>query len=129
MTMNRFVALAGGGLLLAGLAYASLFPADWQVRTGLHWLVEHFLIYFAITGLVCLAWPRPAYVAATLMTLAALLEALQGLTLDRVPDLATAVSGASGVLLAAILFQLMLSRRKRDGRDRPKSRQSARRAA
>ena len=127
MTINRIAAFAGGCLIIAGLAYASLFPVDWQVRTGLHWLVEHFLLYFAITGLVCLAWPRPAYVAATLMTLAALLEALQGLTADRIPDLATAISGASGVLLAAILFQLMLSLRKR-GRDGPKSSQSARRA-
>ena len=129
MTINRIAALAGGVLLLAGLAYASLFPADWQVRTGLHWLVEHFLIYFAITGLVCLAWPRPAYVAATLMTLAALLEAMQGLTQDRVPDLATAISGASGVLVAAILFQLALSLRKVGGQRGPKSGQSARRAS
>ena len=125
MTINRVAALAGGVLLLAGLAYASLFPVDWQVRIGLHWLVEHFLLYFAITGLVCLAWPRPAYVAVTLMTLAALLEALQGLTMDRTPELATAVSGVSGVLLAAILFQLALSLRKR-GRGGPESSRSPR---
>ena len=128
MTINRFAALAGGALIIAGLVYASLFPVDWQVRTGLHWLVEHFFLYAAITALVCLVWPRPVYVAATLMTLATLLEALQGLTADRVPDLATAISGASGVLLAAILFQLMLSLRKVGGWGGPKSGQSARRA-
>ena len=127
MTSQRWIAVAASLALLGAIAFASLFPVDWQLRTGLHWLVEHFLIYFAITGLVCLAWPRPAYVAATLMTLAALLEAMQGLTMDRVPDLATAISGASGVLLAAILFQLALSLRKR-GRGGPESSRSARRA-
>ena len=38
-----------------------------------------------------------------LMAFAGLLEALQGLTPDRVPDLPTAFSGAAGVLSAALV--------------------------
>ena len=112
MTSQRWIAVAFSVALLASIAFASLFPVDWQLRTGLHWLVEHFLIYFAATAIICVAWPRPSYVAAVLMVLAALLEALQGLTADRIPDLPTAVSGAVGVLAAAILAQLVISLRK-----------------
>jgi hypothetical protein len=43
-----------------------------------------------------------------LMLFAALLEVLQGLTSDRVPDLPTALSGAGGVLAAALLAQFII---------------------
>jgi hypothetical protein len=78
-----------------------------QLRTG-HWAVEHFLAYFATTLIVCLGWRRPFVVAGAFMAIAALLEALQGLTPNRVPDLLSAVSGASGVLAAALLANLGL---------------------
>ena len=97
LSLRRAVALSGLALLLA-IAVATLIPAGWQIRTGLHWLVEHFLVYFAVTTLICLAWQRPLLVSAALMLLAGLLEALQGLTADRAPDLATAIFGAVGVL-------------------------------
>ena len=76
---------------------ASLIPAGWQIRTGLHWLVEHFLVYFLVTSMFCLAWPRPFVVAGVMMPFAVLLEALQGLTPDRTPDLPTALAAAAGV--------------------------------
>ncbi len=69
---------AGGLVLLAAIAVATLVPADWQIRLGLHWLVEHFLAYFAVTAIFCLAWPRPMAVAAVLLPVAVLLEAAQG---------------------------------------------------
>ena len=97
-----------GGALLVAIAVASLIPAGWQIRLGLHWLVEHFLIYFAVTVLLCLAWPRPFLVAGSLMVLAGALEALQGLTADRVPDLPTAFSGAAGVLAGGLFVQLVM---------------------
>ena len=123
MTSQRWIAVAASLALLGAIAFASLFPVDWQLRTGLHWLVEHFLIYFAATAIVCVAWPKPSYVAAGLMVLAALLETAQGLTADRVPDLATAISGAAGVLTAAILAQTVISLRKARAvrRDGPKN--------
>jgi fucose permease len=93
---------------VAAIAVASLIPTQWELRTGLHWLIEHFVIYFAVTTIICLAWPRPFVVATSLIVLAGLLEALQGLTLDRTPDLLTAVSGAGGVLTAALLFWLVI---------------------
>ena len=97
-----------GGALLVAIAVASLIPAGWQIRLGLHWLVEHFLIYFAVTVLLCLAWPRPFLVAGSLMVLAGVLEALQGLTADRVPDLPTALCGAAGVLAGGLFVQLVM---------------------
>ena len=53
-----------GAALLGAIVIATLVPAGWQIRLGLHWLVEHFLAYFAVTTIFCLAWPRPMQVAA-----------------------------------------------------------------
>jgi hypothetical protein len=82
------------------------------LRTGLHWLVEHFVVYFGVTAMICVAWPRPFLVATSLMLLAGLLEALQGVTLDRTPDLLSALSGAGGVLTAALLVWVVIRVRK-----------------
>ena len=41
------------------LVIGALGPASWTPRTALGWQIDHFLGYFAITLLVCLAWPRP----------------------------------------------------------------------
>jgi hypothetical protein len=108
---SRLFALAGAALM-AAIVFATLVPAGWQIRLGLHWLVEHFLAYFAVTSIFCLAWPRPMAVAAALLPLAVLLEAMQGLTPDRVPDLATTLSAATGVASAALLADLILTLQK-----------------
>ena len=99
--------------MLAAIAVATLVPAGWQIRLGLHWLVEHFLAYFAVTSIFCLAWPRPVAVAAVLLPVAVLLETAQGLTPDRTADPATALSAATGVAVAALLADLVLAFRKR----------------
>jgi VanZ family protein len=103
---SRWIAVAAV-MLLAAIAADSLVPVAWQVRTGLHWLIEHFLAYFTVTLVFCLAWPRPFLVAACLMMVAGAMEALQGLTADRIPDLATAFCGAAGVLVATLLASLV----------------------
>ena len=87
--------------------------ANWQPRTALGWQIDHFLGYFAITLLVCLAWPRPFVVGGALMVFAALLEGLQGLTPDRSPNLMAAFYGAGGVLAAALLAELFIRARRR----------------
>jgi hypothetical protein len=92
---------------IAAIAVASLVPTQWELRTG-HWLIEHFIVYFAVTAIICVTWPRPFLAATLLLVLAGLLEALQGLTLDRTPDLPTALSGATGVLSAALLVWLVM---------------------
>ena len=102
-----------GVVLLVTIMIATLMPAGWQIRLGLHWLVEHFLAYFAVTTIFCLAWPRPMQVAAVLLPLAVLLEAAQGLTPDRTPDPATALSAATGVSLTALLADFVLTLRQR----------------
>jgi VanZ family protein len=108
---SRLVGLCGL-LVLVAIVVATLIPTQWEVRTGLHWLVEHFLVYFAVTVIICVAWPRPFLVATLLMVLAGLLEALQGLTLTRTPDLPTALSAAGGVLTAALLVWFVTRVRK-----------------
>ena len=40
------------------------------MRLGLHWLVEHFLAYFVLTLVFCLATRRPMAVAAAVYVLA-----------------------------------------------------------
>jgi hypothetical protein len=40
-------------LLLIG----ALGPVNWTPRTALGWRIDHFLGYFAITLVVCYAWP------------------------------------------------------------------------
>ena len=97
----------------AGVAYAALGPADWQVRLGLHWLVEHFLVFFAVTLLACVAYPRPMRVAAVLLPIAVGLEAAQALTPDRTPDIATARVAAAAVASAALLADGFLAWRRR----------------
>jgi len=99
---RRWVGLSGAAALSA-IALATLLPVGWVPRLGLHWLIEHFVGYFALTTIVCTAWPRPVPVAAVLMVLAGVLEALQGATVDRTPDLLSALSGAAGVLAAVLL--------------------------
>lgn len=105
----RWIRLCGV-VALAVVIFASLMlPATWErLRTG-HWAVEHFLAYFAATSIVCLGWRRrPFVVAGLLMLLAALLEALQNLTPNHVPSLLTALSGAGGALVAALLAKFIL---------------------
>lgn len=109
---SKWLRLLGVALLVT-IMIATLVPAEWQIRLGLPWLVEHFLAYFAVTTIFCLAWPQPMRVAAVLLPLALSLEAAQGLTPDRTPDLATALSAATGVSLAALLADFVLTLRKR----------------
>jgi hypothetical protein len=109
---SKWLRLIGVALLVT-IMIATLVPAGWQIRLGLHWLVEHFLAYFALTTIFCLVWPRPMQVAAVLLPLALLLEAAQGLTPDRTPDPATALSAATGVALAALLADLVVTLRQR----------------
>ena len=108
----------GGLALFAAIAADTLAPVAWQVRLGLHWLVEHFLAYFALTIILCLAWPKPMAVAAVLIPLAVLLEAMQALTPDRVPDPATALIDATAVAAAALLADRVIAWRKMAGAGR-----------
>jgi VanZ family protein len=112
MRFSQWIGAAGGVIILIAAVVASLIPANMQIRTGLHWQVEHFLVYFAATAIFCLAWPRPFIVAGVMMAFAALLEALQGLTPDRTPDLPTALAAASGALTAGVLAWLVIRLRK-----------------
>jgi VanZ family protein len=102
---SRWLAV-GGAILIAAIAADSLVPFAWQVRTGLHWLTEHFLAYFAVTIVFCIALQRALAVAGVAMIFAALMELLQGLTADRVPDLLTALSGAPGALYGNVAHRV-----------------------
>jgi hypothetical protein len=103
------LAWAIGAVALAAITVITLAPEQWVVvRTGVHWMLDHFVGYFCLTLLVCSLYRRPFPVAVALTLLAGLLEALQGLTIDRTPDLLSALSGAGGVLAAALLAWVLI---------------------
>ena len=82
------------------VVFVALGPANWAPRTALGWQFDHFAGYFAITALVCFAWPRPFVVGVALMTFAALLEGLQAFTPDRSSNLVAVFCSAGGALAA-----------------------------
>ena len=101
-----------GVVAMAGIIFAYFLPPGLErLRTG-HWDVEHFLAFFAATLIIGLGWRRPFAVAVTLIAAAALLEALQGLTPNHTPEFLSVLSGAGGVLAAALAVKLILSLRK-----------------
>jgi VanZ family protein len=95
------------------VVFVALGPANWALRTELGWEMDHFLGWFAITSLVCFAWPRPFVVGGALMAFATLLEGLQAFTPDRSANLLAAVCGAGGALAAALLAEIVIRTRKR----------------
>jgi VanZ family protein len=92
---------------LAALVLATFLPENWVPRTGLGWEDDHFLMYFATTTLLCIASRRPFVVAVSLIVCAGLLEVLQGLTPDRIPDVRSALAGTAGVISATTLVALV----------------------
>src|SRR5258708_18827311 len=112
MRVSRRIVIKVCSVVSVGLiAYAALGPANWQLRPMLGWKTEHFLGFLIVTFIACVAWPRPLIVGLALMATAGLLEALQGLTPDRVPDLPTALCGAGGALLGFVADQEILPAR------------------
>jgi VanZ family protein len=90
------------------LVIGALGPANWTPRTALGWQIDHFIGYFAITLLICFAWPRPFLVGGVLMAASFLLEGLQAFTPDRSVNLVAALCGAGGVLAAAVVAELFV---------------------
>jgi VanZ family protein len=74
----------------------ALGPGKWVPRTGFGFKMDHFLGYFALTSIVCVAWPRPFIVGVALMASGALLEGLEVFTPDRTADLVAALWGMGG---------------------------------
>jgi hypothetical protein len=111
-SLSRLTGFAGMALL-AAIVVATFVPAAWQVRLGLHWLLEHFLAYFVVTLVFSVATRRPLTVAGVLLPVAVILETLQALTADRVADAVTALFAASGVASAALLADLAMALRGR----------------
>jgi hypothetical protein len=105
LSRTKAICLVGAAAAVA-LTLATLVPENWVPRTGLGFKFEHFSAYFVMAGVLCVVSRRPYLVAVSLTALAAILEALQGLTPDRSPDfmapLAAAVGVACGVTLALL---------------------------
>ena len=110
----KLIAKCGGVVGIVLIAIFALGPANWQPRSGLGWGADHFLGYFAITSVLCLAWPRPFVVGVALMAISALLEGLQAFTPDRSSNLIAALWGAGGALAAALLAELFIRARRRN---------------
>lgn len=111
---NRFHRIAKSCAVIAVLllAFAALGPGEWMPRTGLGFELEHFLALFVVTSIVCLAWPRPLVVGGLLIVIAVLLEGLQALTPDRLPNLFGAIYSAGGALAAALLAEVFIRTRR-----------------
>ena len=107
LSASKWFVLAGAALLVV-IAVAAVIPVGWQMRLGLHWVVEHFLAFFTVTLVFCLAWRRPMAMAAAMLPVAILIEAAQALTPDRTADLATALFAAAGVASAALFADLVI---------------------
>ena len=112
MTMKLTIKYCGVVAAIALIMFASLGPADWQLRPGFGFQIEHFLAFLAVTSIVCLAWPRPFVVGGAFMAASPLLEWLQGFTPDRTPNLEAALYGAGGALAAALLAELFMRARR-----------------
>jgi VanZ family protein len=93
---------------LAILAFVGLGPATWQPRSGFGWELDHFVGYFVITVMCCLAWPRPVLVGGILVAFAVVLEGLQAFMPDRSSYYLAAVYSAAGVIAAALIADLFL---------------------
>ena len=112
MTIKLIIRLCSVAVMVL-LVIAALGPANWAPRSGLGWQVDHFVGYFAITLMFCLAWPRPFVVGGALMAASVLLEGLQALTPDRSSNLIAALYGVGGALAAALLAELFIRARRR----------------
>jgi len=111
MLIQRVAKYCGvAGMIL--IVIFALGPANWQPRSGLGWGADHFLGYFAITSVLCLAWPRPFVVGGAIMVISSLLEGLQAFTPDRSANVLAALSGAAGALVAAVLAELFIRARR-----------------
>jgi VanZ family protein len=101
----RAVAKVCSGIIMVLLVISALGPANWTPRTALGWQINHFSGYFAITLLVCHAWPRPFVVGGVLIAVAVLLEGLQAFSPGRLANLEATFYGAGGVLAAALVAE------------------------
>lgn len=88
------------------LLVAALGPASWSPRSGLGWQFDHFIGYFVITSVICIAWARPILVGAVVIVIAILLEGFQAFTPDRSANILAAFFGASGALVAALVAEI-----------------------
>ena len=93
---------------LVVLVFVALGPQRFVPRSGLGWEIDHFVGYFVITWMLCLAWPRPVVVGVALMAFAVLLEALQAFPPDRSSNVVAALISAGGVAVAALLAELFI---------------------
>ena len=114
MTSDSSARLIGplSATAVAALTLATLLPTTWVPRTGLGWEDEHFIVYFVTTIVLSRASHRHYVVAVALMIFAGVLEAAQGLTPDRIPDLTAVLCGAAGVISAATLVTLLIRARR-----------------
>ena len=111
MTFKRMLKVCCAAALVV-VAFFGLGPSKWQPRSRLGWEFDHFVGYFVITLMFCLAWPRPFAVGGALVVFACLLEALQAIPADRSSNFFAALYSSSGVLAAALLAELFVRGRR-----------------
>lgn len=108
MSMKSPMKICGVAVLLLLLTYAALGPAKLQLRTGLGWRWDHFVVFFVFTMILCFTWPRPFVIGGAFMALSMLLEGLQAFTPHRHASLEAALYGASGAFAAALFADCVI---------------------
>ncbi len=90
------------------LAYLSLIPGDFEVRTGAPTRLEHFVAYFGTTVFFMLAYPRKRiFAVVSLMVYACLLELGQLISPGRFASIVDATASMLGVGAAGALSILI----------------------
>jgi VanZ family protein len=107
MSIRLILKVCSVAVLLV-LVLAALGPGNWVPRSGFGWRIDHFMGYFVLTFIFCLAWSRPLVVGGALMALAVLLEGMQAFTPDRHADVIAAMISAGGAMAAVLPAELFI---------------------
>lgn len=100
---------------LALLAYLSLIPAEFEVRTGAPGGFEHLIAYLGTAFMFGVGYPRyKIWAALGLVVFGSLMEALQFLPPDRYPSIYDAASSGTGTLLGALAATFLSQRLSRN---------------
>ena len=100
---NRRKLRAGAWFCVALLAYLSLIPSNFQVRTGLSGLLEHLVAYLGTAMLFSLGYPhKRLQIGLGLVVYAGFLETLQAFSPGRTAHPLDACASAMGAVLGVV---------------------------
>lgn len=115
MTLMQRPLRIAAWLCVALLAYLSLIPAEFEIRTGAPGGFEHMVAYCGTALLFGLGYPGSSRrIAFGLICYGGIMEALQSIPPDRHPSIYDALSSGTGAVLGT-LIAMLLAKRARHG--------------